>query len=135
MAPTPVPGAATSGIYSIAFRDAMNGVVVGGSFEREAEAIDNLAVTRDGGATWTLVTRADGTSALSGFRSVVAYVPGTSAILAVGPSGADISEDDGRTWAPVDGPGFHAFGFAPGRAVGWGVGGRGRAARWEGQTN
>lgn len=135
MAPTPVPGAATSGIYSIAFRDAMNGVVVGGSFEREAEAVDNLAVTRDGGATWTLVTRADGTSALSGFRSVVAYVPGTSAILAVGPAGADLSKDDGRTWAPIDGPGFHAFAFAPGRAVGWGVGGRGRAARWEGQTN
>ena len=40
----------------------------------------------DGGATWTLVKE----HGLSGFRSVVAYLPGTpGALLAIGPSGSD----------------------------------------------
>ncbi len=37
---------------------------------------------------------------LTGFRSVVAYVPGTARRrwIAIGPRGADWSDDDGRTW-------------------------------------
>jgi hypothetical protein len=94
----------------------MNGVVVGGDYEKEAEA----AVTKDGGKTWTLVT------GLSGFRSVVAYVPGlTTALLAIGPQGTDVSADDGRTWTKVEGPGFDTFSFVRGAAVGWGAGARG----------
>jgi photosystem II stability/assembly factor-like uncharacterized protein len=130
VAGTPLIAGPTMGIYSIAFRDPQNGIVVGGDHAKEAEAIDNVAVTRDGGATWALVKKADGTSALSGFRSVVAYVPGTSSMLAVGPSGSDISRDDGSTWAPIEGPGFHTFSFAPGLTTGWGAGGRGRVARF-----
>jgi photosystem II stability/assembly factor-like uncharacterized protein len=92
IAETPLRAGQTSGIYSIAFRDEMNGVVVGGDYSKDAEAIDNAAVTKDGGKTWTLVT------GLTGFRSVVAYVPGQrTALLAVGSQGADISADDGRT--------------------------------------
>lgn len=128
-ADTPLPGGPSSGIYSIAFRDAMNGVVVGGDYSKEAEAIDNIAITRDGGATWKLVKRPDGTSALSGFRSVVAYVPGTTSVIAIGPSGSDISNDDGETWTAIEGPGFHTFSFGRGKTTGWGAGSRGRIAR------
>ena len=60
--------------------------------KKEAEAIDNAAVTDDGGATWRPV------NGLSGFRSAVAYMPGGHAIVAVGPTGTDMSRDDGRTW-------------------------------------
>ena len=120
IADTPLKAGATMGIYSIAFRDAMNGVVVGGDYSKETEAIDNAAVTRDGGKTWTLVT------GLTGFRSVVAYVPGQkTTLLAVGPQGSDLSTDDGRTWTKVDGPGFDTFSFVRGRATGWGAGARG----------
>ena len=120
IAETPLRAGQTSGIYSIAFRDEMNGVVVGGDYSKEAEAIDNAAVTKDGGKTWTLVT------GLTGFRSVVAYVPGQkTALLAVGPQGADISADDGRTWTKVEGPGFDTFSFVRTAAVGWGAGARG----------
>jgi photosystem II stability/assembly factor-like uncharacterized protein len=84
-------------------------VVVGGDYRKESEAVDNAAITNDGGRTWTKV------SGLSGFRSVVAYLPGAStpALIAVGPQGADQSTDDGRTWTPLTGPsGLHTFAFA-----------------------
>jgi photosystem II stability/assembly factor-like uncharacterized protein len=120
VAETPIASGPSSGIYSIAFRDAMNGMVVGGDYSRETEAIDNAAVTTDGGRTWTLV------KGLTGFRSVVAYVPGqSSAAFAVGPQGSDLSTDNGRTWNKIEGPGFDTFSFSRGVAVGWGAGARG----------
>jgi len=123
IAETPLRAGQTSGIYSVAFRDAMNGVVVGGDYSKETEAIDNAAVTHDGGRTWTVV------KGLTGFRSVVAYVPGQkTAMLAVGPQGADVSTDDGRTWVRIQGPGFDTFSFVRGRALGWGAGARGEIA-------
>ena len=122
---TPVAGSASAGIFSVAFRDARNGMVVGGDYRKEGEAVDNAAITHDGGATWTKVT------GLHGFRSVVASVPGEGkGWIAIGPSGADISNDDGQSWAPISGPGFHAFSFARDRVTGWGVGEGGRIARF-----
>jgi photosystem II stability/assembly factor-like uncharacterized protein len=118
---TPIKSGPSSGIFSIAFRDAKHGVVVGGDYSKEAEAVENAAITSDGGLTWTLV------SGLSGFRSVVAYVPGgkPGVLIAVGPSGADLSEDDGKTWTPIKGPGFDTFSFAKDKPIGWGSGARG----------
>jgi len=122
---TPVAGSGSAGIFSIAFRDATNGMVVGGDYRKEGEAVDHAAISHDGGATWTKVT------GLHGFRSVIAAVPGEAkGWIAIGPSGADISNDDGATWTPVTGPGFHAFSFARDRATGWGVGEGGRIARF-----
>ncbi len=71
-----------------------------------------------------------GSQGLSGFRSVVAPVPGAPrAWIAIGPSGADISTDDGHSWRKLEGPGFHTFSFARRRAVGWGAGERGAIAK------
>ncbi len=127
IADTPLASGAFSGIFSVAFRDATHGVVVGGDYRKEAEAVDNAAITSDGGATWTLIKE----SGLSGFRSVVAPVPGAErSWMAVGPSGADISTDDGHTWTKIEGPGFHTFSFARVAAVGWGAGEKGSIARF-----
>jgi photosystem II stability/assembly factor-like uncharacterized protein len=124
VAQTPVATGASSGIFSIAFRDAAHGIVVGGDFKLEDKAVDNTAVTADGGKTWTLV------KGLSGYRSAVAYRPASkTSWIAVGPLGADMSTDDGRSWTPVPGSGFHAFAFAPGGRAGWGVGERGAIAK------
>ena len=124
IAETPLNASASAGIFSLAFRDALNGVVVGGDYRKENEAVDNLAVTSDGGLTWTLVR------GLSGFRSVVAYVPGATrrtapALVAVGPTGTDFSTDDGRTWSAIEGPGFDTLSFAPGRPIAFAAGARG----------
>jgi len=125
---TPLRSGASAGIFSVAFRDARHGVVVGGDYRKESEAVDNVAVTDDGGVTWKLIK----THGLSGFRSVVTYVPHTSAsLVAVGPQGTDFSTDDGRTWTPVPGPGFHTFSFSPSGAVGFGAGARGALGKLE----
>jgi photosystem II stability/assembly factor-like uncharacterized protein len=125
VADTPLASGPSSGVFSIAFRDAKHGVIAGGDYKKESQAVDNLAVTSDGGVTWTLV------KGLSGFRSVVAYVPGmkTPALIALGPSGGDYSLDDGRTWQPIDGPGFDTFSFAPGKQLGWGAGAEGKLGK------
>ena len=122
---TPLAAGPSAGIFSIAFRDAKHGVIVGGDYRKEQEAVDNLALTSDGGVTWTLV------KGLSGFRSVVAYVPGTKTptLIALGPSGGDFSTDDGRTWTPMEGPGFDTFSFIPRKAIGWASGPNGSIGR------
>jgi photosystem II stability/assembly factor-like uncharacterized protein len=126
---TPLISGPSAGIFSVAFRDAMHGVIVGGDYTKEKDTSDNLAVTSDGGATWTLA------KGLSGYRSVVAYVPHakTRTLVAIGPSGADYSIDDGRTWMLLDGPGFDTLSFARDQArsstVGWAAGARGSIGR------
>jgi hypothetical protein len=37
--------------------------------------------------------------------------------------------DDGLTWAPIEGPGYDTFSFAPKRTLGWGAGARGTIGR------
>ena len=102
--------------------------MVGGDYEKEEEAINNAATTSDGGKTWTL------SKGLSGFRSAIAYLPGSKATwIAVGPRGVDLTLDDGRTWKAIGtGGGFHTFSFAPRGRRGWGAGDRGVIARIEG---
>jgi photosystem II stability/assembly factor-like uncharacterized protein len=111
---TPLASGPSSGIYSIAFRDTRNGLVVGGDYNKEDEAVANAAVTSDGGKTWKLAT------GLSGFRSVVAHLPGgrgpINVWLAVGPTGADVSTDDGKTWKQMSSIGFDTVSVARGDA-------------------
>ena len=120
---TPLKSGQSSGIFSIAFRDSRHGVIVGGDYQKEKEAIDNVAITSDGGATWKLV------KGLSGFRSVVAYLPGTTSLIALGPGGGDYSRDDGHTWTRIEGPGVDTFSIARGQRFGWGAGARGIIGR------
>ncbi|HEX5476091.1 MAG TPA: hypothetical protein VFX12_15645 [Vicinamibacterales bacterium] len=123
IAATPLAAGESAGIFSIAFRDATHGIVVGGDYRQETAALKNAAVTSDGGATWRLVP------GLSGFRSVVAYAGGTTA-LAAGPSGVDRSDDDGGTWRHVSDDGFDTLSIAPGTSTGFASGDGGRIARY-----
>ena len=126
---TPIrAGVGSAGIFSVAFRDARNGVIAGGDYAKPTLRGRNLALTRDGGRTWTL---ADSTSSPAGYRSAVTYVPGipASTLVAVGLSGTDISRDRGVTWTSVDTLAYNSVAFAtPTR--GWAVGPKGRIARW-----
>jgi photosystem II stability/assembly factor-like uncharacterized protein len=124
---TPVATGEATGIFSIAWRDSRHGVVVGGTYTKERDAVDNVATTADGGRTWQLVRE----RGVSGFRSVVTPVPalGSRAWLAVGPSGADWSSDDGRTWEPAGGDGYDAISLAGDGSVSFASGANGRIAR------
>lgn len=128
VATTPITaGNASSGIFSIAFKDANHGVIVGGDYRKETEGGNNVATTTDGGATWTL---AKGPRP-PGFRSAVAYVPNSKrpVLVAVGPSGSDYSNDDGASWSSIESPGYHALSFARSSSGGWAVGENGRIGR------
>ncbi|HTW57972.1 MAG TPA: hypothetical protein VMD99_07580 [Terriglobales bacterium] len=47
-------GPASAGIFSIAFRDPLHGVIAGGDYKHPRDDGPNLAFTADGGKTWTL---------------------------------------------------------------------------------
>lgn len=126
---TPIrAGVPSAGIFSVAFRDARNGVIAGGDYQKPALRGRNLALTRDGGRTWTL---ADSALSPAGYRSAVTYLPGITrqGLIAVGLSGTDLSRDRGVTWTSVDTVAYNSVAFAtPTR--GWAVGPAGRIARW-----
>ncbi len=122
----PIPSSASAGIFSVAFADRRRGVLVGGDYKVPSAAIDNAAITSDGGASWTLVR------GLGGFRSAVTFIPSRSGTaIAVGPSGADLSTDAGRTWRALDGPGFHTVAVARGTRTVWAAGEGGSIGRLE----
>ena len=118
-----VGGTSTSGIASLAFRDALNGAAFGGVIDKPDEYSDNGAVTSDGGQTWTLAGRPQ----LSGAIYGSAYVPGapTPTLVAVGPKGMDYSIDNGMTWTRLDTLNHWSVGFA-GPHAGWAIGPDGR---------
>jgi photosystem II stability/assembly factor-like uncharacterized protein len=114
-------GTAGSGIFSIAMRDAKNGVIVGGNYEDPKGSSPNLAFTTDGGKTWTAA------KGISGYRSGVAYADGKT-IIAVGTSGSDISSDGGKTWINLDAANYNVV-QAKGRKAVWAAGPSGYIAK------
>ncbi|MBV9774674.1 MAG: hypothetical protein JO040_12025 [Gemmatimonadetes bacterium] len=119
-------GSAAAGIFSLAFRDARDGVAVGGDYQHPAADSGNVALTRDGGMTWTPIRGARP----RGYRSGAAWVPGASPalVVAVGTSGSDYSVDGGESWMPIDTVGFNSVASA-GPGATWAVGERGRVAK------
>jgi photosystem II stability/assembly factor-like uncharacterized protein len=129
VATTPVAaGNSSSGIFSIAFQDAQHGIVVGGDYRKPDEAKDNVAITADGGKTWRLINR----SLPGGFRSCVAYIPGTggSSLVTVGPSGSDYSRNGGESWMSIGKEGYNSIAFANSARAGWAAGPKGRIAKY-----
>jgi photosystem II stability/assembly factor-like uncharacterized protein len=119
---TPLRTGTTSGVFSLAFSDSLHGIAAGGDYKMESDSTGTLAVTKDGGKTWTIE------SAPSGFRSSVAYVPQLRMWISVGTTGSDVSNDGGITWRPF-GQGFNAVSFAAG-STGWAVGPGGSIAKF-----
>jgi photosystem II stability/assembly factor-like uncharacterized protein len=105
----------SAGIFSLAFSDGRHGVAVGGDYTKPEEAAGTIAITEDGGKTWTAPA-----SQLPGYRSAVVYLDDKKMWLATGTSGSDVSVDGGRTWKPLGETGYNAMSFAG--SVGWAVG-------------
>ena len=109
VAKTPIRhDSAAAGVFSLAFSDALHGIAVGGDYMMPAESTGNVAITIDGGKTWTVPAG----PAPGGYRSVVQC---DSICVATGTSGSDLSMDGGKSWKSVVG-GFNAMhnGFAVG---------------------
>jgi len=112
---------ASAGAFSLDFF-ARFGIVVGGDYNKAQENLGNIAVSNDGGKTWS----APGARP-AGFRSAVAYVPERKEWVVTGTSGSDVSTDGGATWKRFDNGAFNALGVAATEV--WAVGPRGRVAR------
>ncbi len=96
--PVPIRAGDTAGVYSLAFRDAAHGVVVGGDFLDETNGDDAAAWTADGGRSWHASAQQ-----VDGYRSGVDFLPRSArGVVAVGPTGSDVSWDGGRTWRHFD---------------------------------
>jgi photosystem II stability/assembly factor-like uncharacterized protein len=130
VADTPIlAGNPSSGLFSLAFSDQSNGVAVGGDYKNPDQARSIIATTSDSGRHWTIPLG----PGPGGYRSAVAFVPGTTAALvAAGPTGSDLSTDGGAHWKLLGKMGFHAVGFAAPIDGGWGVGEDGMIARFKG---
>lgn len=122
----PVASGGAAGIASVVFRDTLHGVALGGEIGKPAARGDYVARTEDGGRTWT----AGGRPTFAGAVYGAAYVPGapTPTIVAVGPGGANVSIDDGRSWRPLDTLAYWSVGFAS-PSAGWMVGPEGRIVK------
>jgi photosystem II stability/assembly factor-like uncharacterized protein len=121
-----VQGGQTRGAATIAFRDTLHGVLAGGDIAAPDAPADNVAVTRDGGRTWTLATRTPFPGAVYG----LAYLPAGDgrSLVATGPGGAAWSADEGRTWRLLAGVrDYWAVAMTgPRQGTGWLVGTEGR---------
>jgi photosystem II stability/assembly factor-like uncharacterized protein len=125
---TQIVSGKAAGIFSVTFWNAKQGVVVGGDYTLESESKNNVAVTSDGGRTWTLIKG----TVPNGYRSCVVFIPGKNmpTLITVGPSGSDYSVDGGNNWARLGADGFHSTSFA-GSSSGWAVGEAGRIAKYQ----
>lgn len=132
VADSPLLGGAAAGVFSVAFHGPRHGIAVGGDFTQEDVAVKAAAVTRDGGRSWRLV---DAAKAPKGYRSGSQFLPVPLArpgtVIAVGPSGSDVSTDGGVSWRQFDDGSFDSIECAGhGHRVGcWASGAQGRVAR------
>jgi photosystem II stability/assembly factor-like uncharacterized protein len=119
VAETPIiHGAASQGIFSLAFWTAKDGVAVGGDYKEPTKGESIAAITHDGGKTWKLTPKQP-----EGYRSAVAA--GTAhALIAVGTSGVDSSPDRGNSWNPMITEDLNALSFEG--SSGWAVGPAGK---------
>jgi photosystem II stability/assembly factor-like uncharacterized protein len=114
-------GIESAGVFSIAFRDDRNGVIVGGDYRKPDGTDATCAVTTDGGKTWKPVENPPP------FRSGVAWAK--DRWVAVGTSGSDVSGDAGTSWKPLDRERYNSVAFTA-TGAGWAVGPNGRIAKF-----
>jgi photosystem II stability/assembly factor-like uncharacterized protein len=91
---TPLASSESAGVFATAFRTPRTGIAIGGDFANPTSGAHALALTRDGGRTWR-----EPATAPAGYRSGVTYHPFLpNVLIAVGPTGSDVSLDGGRNW-------------------------------------
>ena len=107
-------GTDSSGIFSIAFRDARHGVAAGGDYKHPGEGGANLAFTDDGGASWTLSPIVP-----QYYFSAVAFDPQQDRVLVVGPTRSAYADSlKKRAWRISWAQDLNAASFrAPGKAL------------------
>ncbi|MCU1226936.1 MAG: hypothetical protein JWQ42_5029 [Edaphobacter sp.] len=144
-----VQGSASSGIFSVDFRDALHGILGAGELAAPMSFADTVARSSDGGKTWQLGSRTPFPGAIyglsyvrdrrhkGGHEDLDVDAEDNSRddhgdyrvernVVATGPAGAAWSPDEGDTWFSLSGvANYWAVAFAS-RESGWLVGTDGR---------
>ena len=94
-----IQGTSSQGIYSIDFYNKKFGIAVGGDYTKQAENINNIATTNDGGKTWQI--QASGKN--GGYKTCVKFRPKSKGkdSIAVGDQNIEFSQDYGKTWKTI----------------------------------
>ena len=129
VAETPIiQGQSSTGIFSISFKNDLEGVIVGGTYD-QPELNENIAAfTIDGGKTWQTSETMP-----KEYRSCVQFISNGKEKLffAIGKTGCDISIDGGKNWEFISENGYYTFRPIPGKLEGFVAGGDGRISKVE----
>lgn len=121
-----VSGKSSSGIFSISFKNSLEGVVVGGTYDQPEQDKNIAAFTTDGGKTWLPAKQMP-----KAYRSCVEYIStkNRSFFFAIGKTGCDVSVDGGKNWQFKSDVGFYTFRQIPGEQGGFAAGNAGRISK------
>lgn len=118
-----VQGNASSGIFSLSRTESDRMIVVGGDYKDPNYSERIAATSVDNGKTWQLAARHPG-----GFRSALALLD-DGRLVAVGPTGEEVTEDSGVHWKHTDSVNLNAVAILD-VETGWAVGPHGTIARF-----
>ena len=110
-----------AGIFSLAFFDDRVGIAAGGDYTKPRLAANSVALTTDGGRTWTTASAPP-----AAYLSGVAFAGSARDVVAVGLAGTFVSRDGGNSWAQTDSIAMNSVRFRG--TAGVAVGPRGRVA-------
>jgi len=119
----PLVRGSAAGAFTVAFRDAAHGVVLGGDLERPEQTRSRVAVTADGAETWRVAVAPPFPGPVYG----AARVPANGALVVAGPEGLAMADEDVTGWRALDERSFWAVAAAGDTA--WAVGPSGRILR------
>ena len=116
-----VHGGQSTGIYSLAFKNKKVGIAVGGDYT-DQNIKNTMVFTENGGITWHLPE-----NQTNEYRECVAHYRG-NIFIAVGPSGMDITKDNGKNWTSENREvkDLSAIAFAKTSGAGFAVGKNGK---------
>jgi len=121
---TPIAsGKPSAGIFSLGLGEHNEIIAMGGDYKEPISTDHVAAYSFDGGKTWKPAAQQPG-----GYRSAVAHLDGAKWV-AVGPSGADTSDDSGVHWKHTDSLNLNAVSILDPKH-GWAVGPKGTVARF-----
>jgi hypothetical protein len=103
--PLPIRGGNdSSGVFALSFKTLKEGIAVGGDYTKPSESVATAAWTKDMGVHWTASVKPP-----HGYRSAVQWSEALKLWITVGTNGSDFSQDDGRTWQPLDNGNWNAL--------------------------
>ena len=121
-----IRGTAAAGIFSVSFKNDLEGIIVGGIYNEPHINQNIAAYTLDGGKSWIQAQTMP-----NEYRSCVQHVTfeNKTFSFAIGKTGSDISPDGGMNWQFADTTGFYTFRQVPGKNTGFAAGSNGKISK------